>query len=229
MEEHLQRYTTRHFEWLKQCSLSEQWGNLKDSAMSDPDQYIGQISTGAEDPIEWGNNALALILALTKMEWKNGLLSTDIMRELLRFAFVSEKDEDTEMFLEELDFEDTAESLYGSLDKPTPSARFIDTMQRLKQWLSLPDRLPSRAARLDIAKIIMQSRLHRVRLHLASKGLPDDVDTSEYADEQQLLDDIEELEHNFGGGQGDYLRRQRSSRIQQLSTNVTFQRRLTRV
>ena len=224
MEDLLQRYTAQHFEWLKQCSFSEQGGNLKESAMSDPDQYIRQISTGARDPVEWGNNALALIMALIKLEWKKGLLSTGTMCNLLRFAFESDIVEDTdtlEEFLDGLDFEDAAQSLYGSLDKPTPSARFVDTMQSLKEWLSLPDRLPSRVSRLDIAKIIMQSRMYRIRLHLASKGLPDDVDMSEYADEQQLLDEIEELENNAGGGWGNYSERQKASKIQ-LSLNKCY-------
>lgn len=217
MEDRLQQYTARHFDWLKKCSFSEQWGSLKDSAISDPDQYIRQISRGAEDLKEWGSNALALILALVKMEWKRELLSTDEVRDLLSFTFTSEKDEKIESienFLEELDFEDAAESLYGSLDRLTPSARLIETMQRLKHWLNRPDRLPSRAARLATAKIVMQSRLYRVRLYLARKGVPNEVDTREYADEQQLLDEIEELEHNAAGGQGDYLERKRSSSIQ---------------
>ena len=217
-EDQAQRYTAQHFYWLKQCPFSERWGQLKDSVLSDPDQYIRQMCTGSADLIEWGNNAVALILTLTSMEWRTRSLSTSSVHELLQFALKLEEDKQDTDSLEEilasLDFEDAARNLFGTNGEPAPHARFIETMERLKQWLSLPDKLPSQAARLGIAKIIMQSRLYRVRLHLATKGLPDDVDTKALSLEQQFLDEIEELEHEAGGGRGDFRERQISGKIQ---------------
>ena len=214
MKEQLQRYSMQHFKWFKQSPISDQWGRLTESALSDPDQYLRQMFVGAEDPIEWGNNALQLILAWAKTEWNKELLTTGTLRELFGFAHKDERDDGPDSFLrfiEALDFEEAAESLYGDLDKPTPSVIFLDIMRRLKDWLCLPDRPPSQAARLNTAKIIMLSRLHRLRL--ARKSVPEDVDTSEYSEEQKMLDDIEELEDAVGGGWGDQSDRQTASRI----------------
>ena len=217
LKEKLQRYSKQHFMWLKQCPFSDQWGKLTDSALSDPDHYLRQIFGGADDPIEWGSNALQLILAWAMVEGEKGLLTTGALKELFGFALEDEQDHNLESFLqyiEDLDFEEAARSLYGDPNEPTPSATFLDIMQRLRDWLNLPDRPPSQAARLDTAKIIMISRLHRHRLHLASKGLPDPTDASEYSEEQKMLDDIEKLEDAVGGGFGDQSDRQKSSRIQ---------------
>ena len=217
LKEQLQRHSKQHFKWLKQCPFSDQWGKLTESALSDPDQYLRQIFGGAEDPIGWGSNALELILAWAKIEVGKGLLTKGALRELFGFVQKDERDDSPDSFLqyiEDLDFEDAAKSLYGDPDEPTPSATFLDIMQRLKNWLNLPNRPPSQAARLDTAKIIMISRLHRYRLHLASKGVPSPTDSSEYSQEQKLLDAIEKLEDAVGGGFGDQSDRQTASRIQ---------------
>ncbi|MCJ1391512.1 hypothetical protein MMC18_004376 [Xylographa bjoerkii] len=216
MKERLQRYSKQYFKWFKQCPFSDQWGRLTESALSDPDQYLREIFAGAEDPIDWGNNALQLVLAWAKVEWKKNLLTTGTLQELLGFTYKDERDDDPNSFsefIEALDFEEAAESLYGDLDKPTPSAIFLDNMQRLKDWLYLPDRPPSQAARLHVAKIIMLSRLHRHRLHLARQGVPEDVDIGDYTVEQKMLDNIEKLESAVGGGYGDQSDRQTASRI----------------
>ena len=216
LKEQLQRYSKQHFKWLKKCPFSDQFGKLTESALSDPDQYLRQIFGDAEDPIGWGSNALQLILAWAKIESGKGLLTTDALRELFGFVQKDEQDDNPDSFLqyiEDLDFEEAAKSLYGDPDEPTPSATFLDIMQRLKEWLNLPDRPPSQAARLDTAKIIMISRLHRHRLHLASKGVPDPTDTREYSEEQELLDAIEKLEDAVGGGFGNQSDRQTASRI----------------
>ena len=216
LKEKLQRYSDQHFQWLKKCPFSDQWGRLTESALSDPNQYLRQIFHGAEDPVGWGSNAMELILAWAKVEVKKGLLTKGSLRELFGFIQKDEQDNNTDSFLEcfeNLDFEEAAKRLYGDLDKPTPSATFLDIMQRLKDWLNLPDRPPSQAARLDTAKIIMMSRLHRHRLHLASNGVPDPDNRREYSKEQQLLDAIEKLEDAVGGGFGDQADRQITSRI----------------
>ena len=217
LKEYSQRYSRQHFKWRRQCPLLDQWGNLTESAKSDPHQYLRQIFAGAENPIEWGSNALQLILAWAKIEVKKGLLTTSAFRELFGFVQKSEQDDNSDDFLqyiEDLDFEEAAKGLYGNLDKPMPSVTFLNIMEPLKDWLSLPDRLPSQAARLDTAKYIVISRLHRHRLYLARKGIPDPTNISEYSKEQKLLDAIEKLEHAVGGGFGDQPDRQTGSRIQ---------------
>ena len=216
-KEQLQRYTNQHFHWFKQCPFSDKWGSLTDSALSDPDQYMRQIFVGAEDPIEWGNNSIQLILAWAKIECQKELLTASTLQELFSFARRDERDNSPDSFLpfiEDLDFEEAAESLFGDLDQPTPSRIFLSTMQSLKDWLCIPDRPPSLVARLNTAKIIMQSRLHRIRLYMARKGVPEDVDISEYSEEQNMLEDIEDLEVAAGGGWGDQSPRQTASRIQ---------------
>ena len=190
---------------------------MTESAVSDPDQYLRQIFSGAENPVEWGTNALQLILAWAKIESEKELLTAQAIRELFRFAWKDEQDDSPDSFLhfmEDLDFEDAAKCLYGPFDEPTPSATFLENMQHLKDWLNLPDRPPSQAARLGTAKIIMIARLHQHRLYLAGKGVPDPTNVSEYSKEQMLLNVIEKLEDDVGGGFGDQADRQTASRIQ---------------
>lgn len=216
-----QQYTKQYFKWLKQCPFSDQWGQLTMSALSDPDQYLRQIFNGAQDPTQWGINAMELILAWAKNEAHKSLLASSELVELFGFLQGDERGDNSKSFLkyiEDLDFEDAARCFYGDLDKPTPSVTFLDTMQRLKDWLNLPDRPPSQAARLGTAKIILISRLHRHRLDLARKGFPKPTDSSEYSEEQKMLDVIEKLEHAVGGGFGDQPDRQTASRIQNTLT-----------
>ena len=217
LKEQMHRYAKQHFKWLKQCPFSDQWGKLTESALSDPDQYLRQIFGDTEDPIGWGTNALELLLAWAKIEVEKGLLTKGALKELFGFVQNHKQDDNPDSFLvyiEDLDFEEAAKCLYGDPNEPTPSATFLDIMQRLKDWLNLPERPPSQAARLDTAKIILISRLHRHRLHLASKGVPNPTNSSEYVEEQKLLDAIEKLEDAVGGGFGDQSDRQLASRIQ---------------
>ena len=216
LKEKLQLYSKQHFKWLKQCPFADQLGRLTESGLADTEQHIRQISGGAEDPIEWGSNAMQLILTWAKIEGEKGLLTTGGLREHLSFVQIDGQDDDPDFlqYIGDLDFEDAAKNLYGDLDEPTPSVTFLDIMQRLANWLNLPDRPPSQAARLAVAKIIMISRLQRHRLHLARKGIPDPTDIIEYSEEQKLLDTIEKLEDAVGGGFGDQLVRQMASRIQ---------------
>ena len=217
MEAQLQRYSTQHFAWFKKCPFVDQGGSLTESTLSDPDHYMRHISVGAEDPIEWGNNAVALILSLAKMECRRGLLTLGALRELFGFALESEIDEEPDSFLErfkQLDFEEASEIFYGSPSHPTPSMTFLDNMQRLKDWLSLPERPPSQSARLNTAKILVQSRLHRVRLYMIGKGFPEDVDISDYSEEQIMLEDIQIQEENAGNWWSNQSDRQIASRIQ---------------
>ena len=217
LKEQSQRYFKQHSKWLKQCPFSDQMGKLTESVLSDPDQYLRQIFGDVEDPIEWGSNALDLLLAWAKIEVEKGLLTKGALRELFGFVQRDDQDDNSDSFfdyMKHLDFEDAAKCLYGDPNEPRPSATFLNTMQRLKDWLNLPDRPPSQAARLDTAKIIMISRLHRHRLYLASKGVPNPTNSSEYSEEQKLLNAIEKLEDAVGGGFGDQSDRQMASRIQ---------------
>lgn len=94
-KEQQQRYSKRHFNWIKQCPFSDQWGRLTESALSDPVQYLRQMYAGAEDPIDWGNNALQLILTWAKIEWDKKLLTIDELRELSSFASEDGHDDDS--------------------------------------------------------------------------------------------------------------------------------------
>ena len=216
LREQAQRFSKQLFRWRRQCPFLDKWGNLTESASSDPHQYLRQIFAGAEDPVEWGSNALQLVVAWAQIEVKKGLLTTGAFRELFGFLKKNEQDEDSETFfqdIQDLDFLE-ATCLYGDLEKPMPSVAFVDYMEALKDWLNLPDRLPSQAARLNTAKIIMISRLHRHRLFLAKKGVPDPTDISGYSKEENLLNTIEKLEYDVGGGFGDQPDRETGSRIQ---------------
>ena len=217
LKEQSQRYLGQHSKWLKQCPFSDQMGKLTESALSDPDHYLRQIFGDVEDPIEWGNNAMDLLLAWAKIEVEKGLLTKGQLRELFGFVQKDDHEDNVDSFFnyfKNLDFEEAAECLYGDSKKARPSATFLNIMQRLIYWLNLPDRPPSQAARLDTAKIIMISRLHRHRLYLASKNVPSPTNSREYSEEQKLLDAIEKLEDAVGGGFGDQSDRHMASRIQ---------------
>ena len=217
LKEQSRRYREQHSKWFKQCPFSDQMGKLTESALSDPDHYLRRIFGDVEDPIEWGNNALDLLLTWAKIEVDKGLLTKGELKDLFGFVQKDGQDDNPDSFfdyIEDLDFEEAAKCLYDDPNKPRPSATFLNDMQRLKDWLNLPDRPPSQAARLDTAKIIMISRLHRHRLYLASKGVPSPTNSGEYSEEQKLLDAIEKLEAAVGGGFGDQSDRQMASRIQ---------------
>ncbi|KAK0510770.1 hypothetical protein JMJ35_007202 [Cladonia borealis] len=204
LKDQSQLYFKQHSKWLKQCPFSDQMGKLTESAQSDPDHYLRQIFGNVEDPIEWGNNALDLLLTWAKIEVEKGLLTKCELRKLFGFVQKDDQDDNPDSFFDyinDLDFEEVAECLY---DDPNASKRLAN----------LPDRPPSQAARLDTAKIIMISRLHRHRLYLASQGVPSPTSSVEYSEEQKMLDAIEKLEDAVGGGFGDQSDRQMAGRIQ---------------
>lgn len=189
---------------------------MTESPSSDPHQYLRQISAGAEDPVEWGSNALQLVVAWAQIEVKKGLLTIGAFRELFGLLRKNEQEEDSETCfrdIQDLDFQE-ATCLCGDPERPMPSVTSLDSMEPLTDRLNLPDRLPSQATRLNTAKIIMTSRLHRHRLFLAKKGDPDPTDIGGYFKEQNLLNIIEKLENDVGGGFDDQPDRETGSRIQ---------------
>lgn len=216
-KEQSQQYTKQHFKWLKQCPFSDQFGILTESAVSDPGKYLRQIFGGAADSIEWGSKALQLIIAWAKIEVEKGLMTAREMRELFSFVRKDEQVDNPDFFLQfmkDLDFEEVAKCFYGPPDEMTPSATFLQNMQSLIDWLNLPNRPPSQAARIATAKIIMMSRLHRKILYLRGKGVLDPTIASEYSKEQMLLNAIEKLEDGFRGPFGDQADRETARRIQ---------------
>lgn len=237
LKDQLEQYDKQRFKWLRQCPFSDQDGRLTESALSDPDQYLRQIFHHTHDPVRWGANALQLVLYWAKIEREKGLLTAGALRELFGFLQTHGQGDDPNLlfrYTKDLESEEAADEateeaadeiaeesadeaarcLYGVPDEPTPSVTFLNIMQRLTDWLNLPSRPPSQVARLGTAKVIMISRMHRHRLHLASKGIPDDTDISEYSAEQKMLDAIEKLEDAVGGEFGDQSDRQTGSRIQ---------------
>ena len=225
LKDQLEQYDKQRYKWLRQCPFSDQGGRLTESALSDPDQYLRQISHGPHDFVVWGANALQLVLYWAKIEREKEYLTAGALREL--FGFMPEDDFDFLFrYTNDLESEEYADEMaeksadrvircfYGVSDELTPSVRFLEAMQRLTDWLHLPGRPPSQAARLGTAKVIMMSRMHRQRLYLASKGFPSDTDISGYSEEQKMLDTIEALELAVGGGFGDQSDRQTRSRIQ---------------
>ena len=206
-------YNRQRFVWFKQCAFSDQWGILTESAQADPDQYILQTGCGAAaDPVQWGDNSIELLLTWVKLEWRQGLLTAAALRELL--GFVQTSSENVVEDLEDVDYEDISRALFGTSEDPSPSSIFLITMQHLVEWLNLPDRPPSRAARLMIARIIMQSRIYRFRKHLILKGFLDSVDFIDDSEKQNMLLAIGRLEDEARGGFSDHADRQMASQIQ---------------
>ena len=226
LKDQLEQYDKQRYKWLRRCPFSDQGGRLTESAMSDPDQYLRYISQGPHDPIMLGANALKLVMYWAKIEHEKELLTADALRELFRFLRTEGQEDKLDLLLrytqsdedgdetDEQSADRVARCFYGVPDEPTPSVTFLEAMQRLTDWLHLPGRPPSQAARLGTVKVIMMSRMHRQRLYLASKGVPSDTDISEYSEEQKMLDTIEELELSVGGGFGDQSDRRTKGHIQ---------------
>ena len=221
-----EQYNKKRYKWLRQCPFSDQEGRVTKSALSDPDYYLRQIS---HDPIVAGVNALQLVLYWAKTELEQGLLTAGALSELFSFIQADWQKNDCDLLVrltEDLDDENDADEsvesfadrvarcLYGVPDKPTPSAAFLEAMQRLVDWLHLQGRPPTQAARLGTAKFIMLSRLHRQRLYMACRGFLSDTDVSDHSEEQKMLEMIEALELAARGGFVDQSRIQTSQRIQ---------------
>ena len=209
LKDQSQRYFKLHSKWLKQCPFSDHMGKLTESALSNPHHVFRRIVGHIKDSnewIEWGNNALDLLLVWAKIEVEKGLLTKGELRKLFGFMQKDGQDDNPDSFfdyIKGLDFEEVAECLYGDLKEPRPSATFLNIMQRLKDWLNLPDRPPSQAARLNTAIIIMMCRLYRLRRYLDSKGILSPTNSREYSEEQKFLHAIEKPEDAVGDGLGD--------------------------
>ena len=180
--------------WMMKCSFMKQGGGLTDEAISDPDYAFRVIKSTGDDLVEWGPNAIKLMLCWAGHEWNKDLLSDVDCRLLFGPKLSHLAQPNMAEYLEE-NSAAISDSILGTQDRPVSSDIFRGRYQKLLEWVLIPDRLPSRSARLFALKIVVQSRIYRERNQLIRVGqVPSAEQAANYQDESEALSEVEKLE-----------------------------------
>jgi hypothetical protein len=211
VENMLNKFNKNYEDWLSRCSFWSVQG-LSHDAVLDPDFAFRRICHGTSDPIDWGQNAIGLMLQWAAHEWEQRLLSLEECKDIFGSA------------LDRLPKRDPAESLRSRKIRkkvgeaflgpplkskgataaslqPQESQSFLRQCEKLLGWVLMQDRLPSRQSRLFALKILLKARLYRTNRLLTEKnpeGLPNQEQARLYADETRVLTEVEALESAAG-------------------------------
>lgn len=180
--------------WMMKCSFIKQGGGLTDEAISDPSYAFRVITSTGDDLVEWGSNAVKVMLRWAGHEWNKDLLSA----EDCKLLFVPELGQTPQGNIAEYLENNSAaiaDSILRTRDRLVSSDVFRGRYQKLLDWVLIPDRLPSRSARLFALRILVQSRLFRVRNQFIKVGeVPSAEQAANYQDESEALSEVEKLE-----------------------------------
>ncbi|KAJ5935086.1 hypothetical protein N7466_004633 [Penicillium verhagenii] len=209
LEQEACEFEKRQMEWFKKCRFAPKGLNtVSDHASRDPEDYFLIMHHDASDPLEWGMNAVKLLLQWAAWEWDDRLLSIDELRNLFGGTLDNALDASNDP-VNMLQSSGTTTAVNASLMEaltesnssgtdldPQRSLSFMERYNRLKEWLLLDGRPPSREARLFALKILLKARLHRIRNGYFPNGgrLPTAEEASEYEFETSALNVIENLE-----------------------------------
>ena len=192
-------FEEKYQEWSQYCNFSE-GAALTHEGISETELVTREIITDGDDFAQWGLNAIRVMLRWAANEWEQGLLSTRNCEDLFGPGLVDLPEEDLAEYIAEVDIMSLSNSIFGSHAEPANTLLFQDQYCRLRDWILIPDRPPSRSARITVLRIFMQSRLYRVRQSLIMKGeIPDLDHLLAMEEESRALAEIELLERQESG------------------------------
>ena len=188
-------YTERYQKWLQYCNFIKGVA-LTNDGISESELVNREIITSGDDFGQWGVNAIRVMLRWAGSEWQQDLMSARDCELLFGPGLKELPQEDLARYLgAEVDVVSASRSIFGSCDEPTNTLLFLNQYRRLRDWILIPDRLPSRSTRITVLRIFMESRLYRVRQSLVIKGeLPSINQVIALEEEYQALAEIERLE-----------------------------------
>lgn len=193
MKSEQRSYSDKLDDILQKCSFSSDTGGLTDEAILDPDFTHRALSSLGDNLVSIGDKSLELMLRWAGFEWEKNLLSADECTRLFGLADLPQTD--VANHLRELDCPELAKSMLGDANTFIESEQFLEAYGRILRWILLPDRLPSRAARLSALKVMLESRLDRVRQFLRKyRELPRYSEAITIEEESSALRELEHLE-----------------------------------
>lgn len=194
MAEKQKVFTEKYQKWLQYCNHFKGVA-LTSDGISETELVNREIITRGDDCAQWGVNAIRVLLRWAGSELEQGLMSARDCKLLFGPGLNELPQEDIARSVAEVDVVSLSESIFGSHEEPTNTLLFQNQYCRLRDWVLIPNRLPSRSVRVTVLKIFMQSRLFRVRQPLIMKGeLPDFDQVIAMEEESQALAETELLE-----------------------------------
>ncbi|KAH8886506.1 hypothetical protein GQ53DRAFT_875052 [Thozetella sp. PMI_491] len=200
-------------DWLVKCHFWKGGEGLSEDAIRDPDYSFRMIQHGTSDPLVWGENAVGLLLHWAAWEWDAKLLSSEELRYLLSKTLglsitTSDnpvkilKTRETRIAVYKSLMEAVADSSsYGTDDTPQSTESFMARYSRLRHWVLLDERPPSREARIFALKIVLTARLRRFRdaMRETNDGVPGKEQAADYEVETAALNELDGLEAALKG------------------------------
>jgi CHAT domain-containing protein len=209
-----QRQLTKIYQnWFLKCSFVGQGGGISDEAISNLDFAFREIKEDSNDPVEWGSNAIWLMMRWAGHEWNRGLMSVEDCSLLFGPSLGDLPKANLTKHLKNTPVAKVSESIFGTRDKPTTTVMYMARYRKLLDWILIPDRLPSRSARLFALKLFLQSRLYRVREYLRDRGQPSVEEAVALEEETKALTELENLEVAENGNSVDQEDKEKTSAI----------------
>jgi CHAT domain-containing protein len=213
MVEKQRQLTKKYQNWFLKCSFVGQGGGISDEAISNPDFAFRGIKEDSNDPVEWGSNAIRLMMRWAGHEWDRGLMSVEDCSLLIGPSLGDLPQANLAEYLKNSPVANVSESIFGTHDEPTTTVMYMDRYRKLLDWILIPDRLPSRSARLFALKIFLQSRLYRVREYLRDRCQPSVEEAVALEEETKALTELENLEAAENGNSVDQEDKEKTSAI----------------
>lgn len=151
--------------------------------------------------MEWGFNAIKVMLRWAGNECERGLMLRTECELLFGPDLSSLPQKDLTKYIErEIDIASVGRFIFGGRNLPADSLSFLEQYRRIRDWILVPDHPPSFATRLFVLRVLMQSRLFRVRQYLANRGiLPDRKEVIALQEETRTLTEVEHFEKVHNG------------------------------
>jgi CHAT domain-containing protein len=214
MAEKSKQLTEKYQKWFMECSFVAQGGGgISDEAISDPDFAFREIKGDSNDPVEWGSNAIRLMMRWVGHEWDRGLISVEYCRIVFGPSLGDLPQGNLDEYLKDVPIANITEAIFGTHDEPTTTFMYLARYRKLLEWILIPDRLPSRSARIFALKLFHQSRLYRVRGYLCNRGESSIEEAVAVEEETKALTELENLEAAETGNNMDQEEKERMSAI----------------
>ena len=196
------QFTQSRQEWERYCNFTGEEGLIASGGeVSDHFLAMREIIVQGQTYIEWGHNAIRVLLRWVGSEFENGRLSKEECQLLLGPQMGGIPDNNPlEYIADDIEVPSLADFLFGTLKAPSDIDRFWEQYKRIRDWILSNEQLPSLAARLFVLKILAQSRVFRVRLFLQERRATlSQTEAALLKKETETVADIERFEETQNG------------------------------
>ncbi|KAL9085820.1 MAG: hypothetical protein Q9159_004485 [Coniocarpon cinnabarinum] len=180
---------------LRLCNFRED-GEYVDNRISDREAVQREIITEDETFVEWGLNAMKVLLHWAAGQVEKAQMSPRQCQLLFGPEMEALTTQNAQSFVnDEVEVSNVGRFAYGPVDQPNKSRQFWKVYNRIQDWALASEQLASLDARLFVLMVIARSRGQRVRLFfIQQNSLPTALEAQTLLEETGTIDRIVRLE-----------------------------------